>query len=75
MSITEERKKKVNFSNKYYVTPAKFVRKKGSGIEINDASQKCRRTARHLNFGKIVKVKAYASEPRIDEAIFIDFVG
>ena len=34
MSITEERKKKVAFSNKYYSTPAKFVRKKGSGIEI-----------------------------------------
>lgn len=32
MSITEERKKKVDFSNKYYNTPAKFVAKKGSGI-------------------------------------------
>jgi len=40
MSITEERKKKVSFSGKYYTTPAKFVRKKGSGIEINDASLK-----------------------------------
>ncbi len=34
MSITEERKKKVDFTNKYYQTPAKFARKKGSGIEI-----------------------------------------
>lgn len=34
MSITEERKKKVDFTDKYYMTPAKFVRKKGSGIEI-----------------------------------------
>ncbi|WP_343561050.1 ABC transporter substrate-binding protein [Kiloniella sp. b19] len=38
MSITEERKKKVDFSAKYYNTPARFVRKKGSGIEIDDAS-------------------------------------
>ncbi len=34
MSITEERKKKVDFTNKYYQSPAKFARKKGSGIEI-----------------------------------------
>ena len=32
MSITEERMKKVDFTNKYYDTPAKFVAKKGSGI-------------------------------------------
>lgn len=34
MSITEERKEKVDFTDKYYQTPAKFARKKGSGIEI-----------------------------------------
>ena len=32
MSITEERMKKVAFSNKYYNTPARFVAQKGSGI-------------------------------------------
>jgi lysine-arginine-ornithine-binding protein len=37
MSITEERKKRVNFSDKYYNTPAKFVAKKGSGLKITKA--------------------------------------
>lgn len=37
MSITEERKKKVAFTDKYYQTPAKFARMKGSGIEISKA--------------------------------------
>lgn len=32
MSITDERKKKVDFTDKYYNTPAKFVAKKGSGM-------------------------------------------
>jgi len=35
MSITEERKKRVDFSDKYYNTPAKFVARKGSGLEIS----------------------------------------
>ncbi len=35
MSITEERKKKVGFTNKYYHTPAKFVAKKGTDIELS----------------------------------------
>jgi len=35
MSITEERKKRVDFTNKYYNTPARFVARKGSGFEIS----------------------------------------
>ena len=43
MSITEERKKRVNFSDKYYNTPAKFVAKDGSGLEITKAGLKDKR--------------------------------
>ena len=40
MSITEERKKKVAFSNKYYQTPAKFVCKKGAIAEFSKEAVK-----------------------------------
>ena len=40
MSITPERKKKVAFSDKYYNSPAKLARKKGSGITISKAGLK-----------------------------------
>jgi len=81
MSITEKRKKKVSFSKKYYTTPAKFVRRKGSGIEINAASMKgksvgVQRATIHADFvkaefGKVVTVKAYATQ---DEA-YLDFAA
>jgi len=35
MTITEERKQKVDFTDKYYQTPARAVIKKGSDIEIS----------------------------------------
>jgi len=38
MSITEERKKKVDFSNKYYNTPAKMIAKKNSGLSDTNES-------------------------------------
>ncbi len=81
MSITEERKKKVAFTNKYYKTPAKFVRKKGSGIEIDKASLKgktvgVQRATIHDNFitgefGDAVEIKRYATQ---DEA-YLDAVA
>ncbi len=43
MSITEERKKRVNFSDKYYNTPAKFVAKNGSDLQITKAGLKGKR--------------------------------
>jgi lysine-arginine-ornithine-binding protein len=35
MSITDQRKEVVNFSDKYYATPAKFVAAKGAGFDIS----------------------------------------
>lgn len=81
MSITEERKKKVAFTNKYYQTPAKFVRKKGSDIEISPEalsgkSVGVQRATTHDNFvsgefGDAVDIKRYATQ---DEA-YMDAVA
>jgi arginine/ornithine transport system substrate-binding protein len=43
MSITDERKKAVDFTDKYYKTPAQFVVKKGSTLEITPAGLKGKR--------------------------------
>jgi arginine/ornithine transport system substrate-binding protein len=78
MSITEERKKKVAFTNKYYNTPAKFVCKKGSMKEFTRAQVATatagkkigvQRATIHDNFitdvGKEAILKRYATQ---DEA-------
>ncbi|OQY52244.1 MAG: nickel transporter [Desulfobacteraceae bacterium 4572_89] len=75
MSITQERLKKVDFTNKYYLTPAKFVCKKGVTVEITPEGLKgktvgVQRGTIHDNFvrdkfGKTVKIKSYAT---LDEA-------
>jgi arginine/ornithine transport system substrate-binding protein len=75
MSITEERKQKVDFTDKYYHTPAKFVRKKGSGIEITPEGLKGKKVGvqratihdKYItdNYGSEVEVVRYATQ---DEA-------
>ena len=75
MSITAERKKKVAFTGKYYQTPAKFARKKGSGIEVNKTGLQgkvvgVQRATTYDNFitekfGSGVDIKRYATQ---DEA-------
>ena len=75
MSMTPEREKKVDFTNKYYQTPAKFVAKKGAGYEITPEGLKgknvgVQRATVHENFvrdkfGDSVNIKAYATQ---DEA-------
>lgn len=75
MSVTEERLKKVNFTNKYYQTPAKFIVKKGtmetfSREAIKGKSVGVQRATIHDkyltdNYGKDVNVKRYGTQ---DEA-------
>lgn len=75
MSITEERKKKVAFTNKYYQTPAKFVCKKGAMDTFSREAIKGKKVGvqratihdRYLtdNYGKDVTIKRYGTQ---DEA-------
>jgi len=81
MSITEERKKKVAFTNKYYQTPAKFVCKKGAMKEFSREAIKGKRVGvqratihdNYLtdNYGKDVEVVRYGTQ---DEA-YLDLVA
>lgn len=81
MSITEERKKKVGFTNKYYNTPAKFVCKKGAMTEFSRDSIKGKKVGvqratihdNYLtdNYGKDVEVVRYGTQ---DEA-YLDLVA
>lgn len=75
MSITEERKKKVAFTNKYYQTPAKFVCKKGAMDTFSKEAIKGKKVGvqratihdRYLtdNYGSDVTIKRYGTQ---DEA-------
>ena len=75
MSVTEERKQKVDFTKKYYQTPARFVRKKGSGLEINADSLKGKKVGVQRatihdsfltdNYGGTVDISRYGTQ---DEA-------
>jgi len=75
MSITAERKEKVNFSDKYYSTPAKFFAKKDAGIMVTKEGLKgktvgVQSATIHENFlrdnySDVVTIKAYKTQ---DEA-------
>lgn len=81
MSITEERKKKVAFSDKYYNSPARFVRKKGDDTEVTAESLAgksvgVQRGTTHDTFlsgefGDTVEIKRYGTQ---DEA-YLDIVA
>ena len=81
MSITEERKQKVDFTGKYYSTPAKFFARKDSGLVVSPEGLKgktiaVQRATIHENFvndnyGDIATIKSYATQ---DEA-YLDIVS
>ncbi|MDN3614573.1 MAG: ABC transporter substrate-binding protein [Vibrio gallaecicus] len=73
MSITEERKKKIDFTGKYALIPNKFIAKKGAGINFDDLSgqkiavQRATTHDKYLtdNYGDKVSIVRYGS---FDEA-------
>jgi arginine/ornithine transport system substrate-binding protein len=75
MSITEERKQRVDFTDKYYQTPARFVAKKGAGIEVSKQGLSGKRVGVQRatihdsfltdNFGDSVEIVRYGTQ---DEA-------
>ncbi len=72
MSITEERQKKVDFTDKYYQTPARFVKHKDADIAISKEDlkgktvgvQRATVSANFVrdNFGDVLNIKAYATQ-------------
>ena len=77
MSITEERKQKVDFTDKYYNTPAKFIAKEGMGLDISPDGLKgksvgVQRATIHENFlrdnfpGMDIRVYATQDEANAD---------
>ncbi|MBV9523861.1 MAG: ABC transporter substrate-binding protein [Alphaproteobacteria bacterium] len=72
MAITDERKKKVAFTEKYYQTPARFIVKKGAKLDISEAGLKgknigAQRATIHSNYleqtyGKVANIKLYDTQ-------------
>lgn len=78
MSITEERKKKVNFSDKYYQMPVKFVAPNGSNLQISAAGLQNKKIGVQRattfddyatdNYGDVAEIVRYTSQ----EEVFLD---
>ena len=78
MSITEERKKKVAFTNKYYQMPVKFISRKGAGLKISNSGLKGKKIGVQRattfdnyatdNYGKVAEIVRYTSQ----EEVFLD---
>ncbi|WP_417613888.1 ABC transporter substrate-binding protein [Oceanisphaera sp.] len=87
MSITEERKRTVDFTGKYALVPNKFVAKKGTELDLSEAGLKGKRVGVQIatthdkyltdNFGKDVNLVRYgtADEAYLDlKAGRVDYV-
>ncbi len=81
MSVTEERKQKVAFTNKYYNTPAKFIAKKGAvGVFSKESVQGktvgVQRATIHDkyltdNYGDSVTIKRYGTQ----DEVYLDLIA
>ena len=80
MSITEERQKVVDFTDKYYRTPARFVARKASGLTVTAAGLKgkrvgVQRTTTHDRFAtdtfKESEIVRYAKQ----DDVFLDLAA
>ena len=81
MSITDERKKEISFTKKYYISPARFVAMKNSGLEINKESLKgavvgvqggtVSENFVKGEYGDSVKIKAYSTQDEVN----LDFIA
>lgn len=75
MSITEERKKKVEFTQKYYQTPSRFVGRKGVAVTISEQGlkgktvgvQRATTSEQFLRdqFGAVVHIKSYDKQDQV----------
>src|SRR5579859_4133423 len=75
MAITEERKKKVDFTDKYYQMPARFVERKGANFTISPEGLKgkaigAQRATIHANYlqdnyANIADVKLYDTQENV----------
>lgn len=76
MSITDDRKKLVDFTDKYYITPARFIMRKGAVVgedlvEVKDKIIGVQRGSIHERFARQVlepmgaKIKSYSSQNEI----------
>jgi arginine/ornithine transport system substrate-binding protein len=72
ISATDERKKKISFTDKHYNIPVRFVARKGSGLKITPEGLKGKTVGVQTgsiqeryaddNFGKVATIKRYQSQ-------------
>ncbi|QUJ70095.1 ABC transporter substrate-binding protein (plasmid) [Photobacterium sp. GJ3] len=81
MRITDERKKRVLFTDKYYQTPARFVARKDAGFQIDTAGLDGKRIGVQLGtihdryvtdmYGDVAKIQRYTGQ----DEVYLDLVS